>query len=168
MAIAFFEMFDLVRDVARCVVHSVPCWSRHLLANPIGNHAAERADPLMKKQLRMCALSVRVALTGLARPQIAKVALQSHMEGTLHAGHPIFVRCVARRTKQQSHVGVDGKAAIQFVHRNTGWQQTTEFCSHVMIVLCGGGQGANMNVMCSYWHFLGEANGCRRASGDAA
>ena len=23
-----------------------------------------------------------------------------------------------------------------------------------------------MNVMCSYWHLLGEAKGCRRACGD--
>ena len=61
----------------------------------------------------MRALSVRVELTGPAHLEIAKVAVQSHMEGTLHAGLPIFVWCVARRTKQQSHVGVDGKAEIQ-------------------------------------------------------
>ena len=83
----------------------------------------------------MRALSVRVALTGPAHLEIAKVSLQSHIEGTLHAGLPIFVWCVARRSFQQSHVGVDGKAAIKFVHRKTSWQQTTEFCSHVMIVL---------------------------------
>ena len=56
------------------------------------------------------------------------------MQGTLHTGLPIFVWCVARRTKQQSHVGVDGKAAIQLLHRKTTWQQTNEFRSHVMIV----------------------------------
>ena len=53
---------------------------------------------------------MRVELTGLARPEIANVALQSRMEGTLHAGHLIFVWCVARRTVQQSHVGVTNSA----------------------------------------------------------
>ena len=122
-------MVDLVREVAK-----MRGTQRTMLEQSLGNYAAERVDLLMKQWLRMCALSVRAKLRGLAHPDIAKFAVQSHMEGTLHAGLPIFVWCVARRTKQQSHVGVDGKAAIQLVHRNTSWQQTTEFCSHVMIV----------------------------------
>ena len=115
----------------------------------------------------MCALSVRVELTGLARPEIANVALQSHMEGTLHAGLILYgtlldvlynSRMSAWTARRQYNLCTGTRAG----------NKRLIFCSPVMIVLCDGSQGANMNVMCSYWHLQGEANGCRRASGDAA
>ena len=57
----------------------------------------------------MRALSVRVALTGPAHLEIAKVSLQYHMQRNAALRTSYFVWCVARRTKQQSHVAVDGK-----------------------------------------------------------